>query len=55
METELNEAAVKAYLRLIALNLGSWKPQVAEWLHSEDAAPELRDLLVRVPCSPTVH
>ena len=56
MEIEfLPEASIQAYLQLIALNLGSWKPQVAEWLHSEDAAPELKELLAMVPCSPTVH
>jgi hypothetical protein len=56
METEfLPDASIQAYLRLMALNLGSWKPQVAEWLHSEDAELELKELLAFVPCSPTVH
>jgi hypothetical protein len=52
---ELPEAAIHAYLRLIELNLGSWKPQVAEWLHSEEAEAPLKELLAMVPCSPTVH
>jgi hypothetical protein len=52
---ELPEAAIHAYLRLIELNFGSWKPQVAEWLHSEEAEAPLRELLAMVPCSPTLH
>jgi hypothetical protein len=56
MQTEfLPDAAVHAYLRLIALNMTLWKPKVAEWLHSEDAEPELKELLAIVPCSPTIH
>jgi hypothetical protein len=53
--TELPDAAIHAYLRLMELNMASWKPQVAEWLHSEDAEPSLKQLLVMVPCSPTLH
>jgi hypothetical protein len=53
--TDLPEAAIHAYLRLMELNMGSWKPKVAEWLHSEDAEPQLKQLLVMVPCSPTLH
>jgi hypothetical protein len=52
---ELPEAVIQAYLRLVELNLGSWKPQVAAWLHSEEAEPSLKELLIMVPCSPTVH
>lgn len=56
METfELPDAAINAYLRLIEINMASWKPQVAEWLHSDDAAPSLKQLLALVPCSPTLH
>ena len=40
---------------LIQLNMESWKPEVNEWLHSEDAEPVLKELLVIVPCSGTVH
>jgi hypothetical protein len=47
--------AIQAYLELLELNLGAWKPQVAEWLHSEDAEDSLKELLAIVPCSPTVH
>jgi len=49
------EAAMVAYQRLLQLNWESWKPEVAEWLHSEDAEPVLKELLVAVPCSATVH
>jgi hypothetical protein len=52
---ELPDAAINAYLRLMELNMASWKPQVAEWLHSDDAAPSLKQLLALVPCSPTLH
>jgi hypothetical protein len=53
--TDLTVAAIHAYFRLIELNMASWKPQVAEWLHSEDAEDSLKQLLVLVPCSPTLH
>ncbi len=49
------QAAVLAYQRLLQLNWESWKPEVAEWLHSEDAEPVLQELLGAVPCSATVH
>jgi len=48
-------AVVQAYLQLIQLNLALWRPQVAEWLHSEEAKPSLEKLLLAVPCSPTIH
>ncbi len=47
--------SIQAYLELLELNLGAWKPQVAQWLHSEDAEDSLKELLAIVPCSPTVH
>jgi hypothetical protein len=49
------EAALLAYQQLMQLNLESWRPEVAEWLHSEDAEPVLKDLLVAVPCARTMH
>ena len=52
---EISEASIEAYLRLIALNLGSWQPQVSAWLHSREAEAELKELLEIVPCSPTLH
>jgi hypothetical protein len=42
-------------LRLIELNLGAWRPHVAEWLHSPEAEAPLKELLILVPCSPTLH
>ena len=52
---ELTQASIDAYLRLIALNLGSWQPKVSAWLHSQEAEAELKELLQMVPCSPTLH
>ena len=52
---DLPDGAIHAYLKLIELNMASWKPQVAEWLHSEDAGPSLKKLLAVVPCSATIH
>ena len=48
-------AALKAYEELVRLNLDAWKPEVAEWLHSEEAEPALKELLEAVPCSPVMH
>jgi hypothetical protein len=56
METmDVPEPVIKAYLRLIELNLGSWRPQVTEWLHSAEAEASLKELLELVPCSSTLH
>jgi hypothetical protein len=49
------QEVIQAYKRLIQLNMESWKPEVNDWLHSEDAAPELAELLAAVPCSITMH
>jgi len=49
------QAAVLAYQQLLKLNWDSWKPEVAEWLHSEDAEPVLKELLVAVPCPAVLH
>jgi hypothetical protein len=48
-------AVINAHFQLMALNFGSWKPDVEQWLHSEDAQAPLRELLANVPCSPTIH
>ena len=48
-------AVMRAWQQLLQLNLESWKPEVAEWLHSEEAQPELREFLALVPCSTTLH
>jgi hypothetical protein len=52
---QVPEAVIQAFKRLVQLNLESHKPEVADWLHSEDAEPELKALLEMVPCSPTFH
>ena len=51
----INAVAAQAYLELVALNMRLWRPEVANWLHSEDAESSLRQLLAAVPCPPTVH
>jgi hypothetical protein len=56
METvEMPAVVVHAYFRLIELNMSSWQPRVAEWLHSEEAEAPLKTLLANVPCSATIH
>ncbi len=51
----LSQAAIHAYLELVELNMRSWQPEVAEWLHSDASAEALSQLLAIVPCSPSVH
>jgi len=51
----VTDPRVVAYVRLLELNMTSWKPEIAEWLHSEDAEAPLRELLEAVPCSLTLH
>jgi hypothetical protein len=46
----VSEEMLQAYRRLIQLNLESWRPEVNDWLHSEEAEPELIKLLTIVPC-----
>ena len=48
-------AAILAYQQLMQLNLELYKTEVADWLHSEDAGPALKELLVNVPCAGHVH
>ena len=56
METAyVPETVLIAYQRLLQLNLESWKPEVADWLHSEAAEPVLKELLASVPCPNTLH
>ena len=53
---ELSQASIDAYLRLVALNLGSWQPEdfglVAQPRRPRRSS---RSLLEVVPCSPTLH
>jgi hypothetical protein len=46
---------IQAWQQLVMLNLESYKPQVTDWLHSEDAKPVLKQLLVNVPCAGRIH
>ena len=56
METiEMPAVAIHAYFKLIELNMTSWRPQVAQWLHSADAEEPLKELLVHAPCPATIH
>jgi len=52
---QLPAEAVNAWYQLMQLNLTSHQPKVVEWLHSEDADPVLKQLLVHVPCAGAVH
>jgi hypothetical protein len=49
------QAVILAYQQLIQLNLELYKPEVADWLHSEDAEPVLKEMLVHVPCAGNIH
>ena len=56
MDTEnIPVAAINAHFRLMQLNFQSWQPDVDKWLHSEEAEASLQELLMNVPCSPTLH
>jgi len=52
---EVPQAVILAYQRLIQLNLESYKPEVADWLHSEEAEPVLKEMLANVPCVGHMH
>jgi hypothetical protein len=55
MDAVVSAEALLAYQRLLQLNWESWRPEVAEWLHSEEARPVLKGLLAAVPCPVTLH
>jgi len=55
MEHALPAVSVEAWRQLVSLNLQHHRPEVADWLHSDDAAPVLQQLLANVPCAGTVH
>ena len=55
MEGYIPAASVEAWRQLYALNLQLYKPEVMDWLHSEEAEPVLQQILVNVPCSDTLH
>jgi hypothetical protein len=52
---QVPEAVIQAFRQLLQLNLESHKPEVADWLHSEESEPERKALLENVPCSITIH
>jgi len=49
------EDELEAWYQLMHLNLTSHQPKVEAWLHSEEADPVLRQLLVNVPCAGLTH
>ncbi len=51
----LDPAAIQAYWQLVELNLKAWRPEVSQWLHSEEGADALEKLLALVPCSASIH
>ena len=53
--TQVPEAVIQAYQRLVQLNLELHKPEVEQWLHSEEAEPALKEMLVNVPCLGEIH
>jgi hypothetical protein len=55
MEEYIPAASVEAYRQLLRLNIQSYKPEVTEWLHSEEAETVLTRMLAAVPCSSTLH
>lgn len=58
MEQQSNEipvTVIQAYQRLVQLNLELHKPEVEQWLHSEDAEPALREMLAHLPCLGQIH
>ena len=46
---------MEAYQLLIHLNLELHKPEIRAWLHSEESAPELREMLENLPCLGETH
>jgi len=49
------EAVILAYQMLVKLNLELHKPEVEQWLHSEEAEPALKKMLADVPCPVEIH
>jgi len=55
MESYIPAASVDAWRQLVVLNQQLYKPEVTNWLHSEEAEPVLTHILLNVPCSETLH
>lgn len=47
----VHEGAMKAQLALLAINFSSWRPDINQWLHSEDSETSLREVLQHAPCT----
>ena len=46
-----HEEVMRAHFTLLAINFASWKPDVKQWLHSEDSEGSLKELLQHAPCT----
>jgi hypothetical protein len=55
MEAYISAATVVAFRQLVAINLECGTPKMEEWLRSDVAQPVLTEILLRVPCSETLH
>ena len=55
MHDYIPAASVEAMRQLFELNMQLHKPEVTDWLRSEAAEPVLNQILVNVPCAPTLH
>ncbi len=47
----VHEEIMKAQLALLVINFSSWKPDISQWLHSEDSETSLREMLQYAPCT----
>lgn len=52
---EVPEAVLRANEELFRLNLELHDPEVAAWLHSAEAEPTLRELLLNAPGFGSIH
>jgi hypothetical protein len=55
ISNQVTDEVLEAWYELMQLNLTSHQPKVTAWLHSEDADPVLKQLLVKVPCEGLMH
>ena len=47
----VHEEAMKAQFALLVINFSSWRPDISQWLHSEDSETSLREVLQYAPCT----
>jgi len=52
---ELPEEVWQAHLDLLRLNMTLHHPQIRVWLHSEDAVPALKEMLINAPGLGAIH